>query len=123
MSDLVSLSTGLKQPEDILSFAGDLFKDQPVGVASFWWLDACIPIAVSCTRKIRVLLSRSRVCPASSIFLRLMRLHGFPVLGLIRQHITQTLRLTHIVHHLHGCVFLLLLFCLSGSVKQIILFY
>lgn len=103
-------------------FAADLSPDQPVGVARF----LCVGVAVSCTRKMCVLWSGSRVRRASGFFLRHMHLHGFLMFGLVGQHIThnvkQPLGLAHIIRYLHGCVFLLLLpFRLHGSVNDKIL--
>lgn len=102
-------------------FAGNLSTDQPVGVARCWW----VGITVSCTRKMCVLGSGSRVRRAGRFFLRHMRLHGFLMFGLVGQRIThnvtQPLGLAHIIHYLHGCVFLLLPFRLHGSVKDKIL--
>lgn len=102
-------------------FAANLSTDQPVGVARF----RCVGVAVSCTRKMCILRSGSRVRRAGGFFLRHMRLHGFLMFGLVGQNIThnvtQPLGLAHIVRYLHGCVFLLLPFRLHSSVNDTIL--
>lgn len=110
-----------KKAREYLMFAANMSTHQPVGVARF----RCVGVAVSCTRKMCVLQSGNRVRRAGRFFLRHMRLHGFLMFGLVRQHIThnvtQTLRLAHIIRYLHGCVFLLLPFRLHGSVDNKIL--
>lgn len=113
---------GKKKDREYLILAANLSTDQPVGVARF----RCVGVAVSCTRKMCVLWSVSRVRRAGGFFLRHMRLHGFLMFGLVGQHIThnvtQPLGLAHIIRYLHGCVFLLLLpFRLHGSANDKIL--
>lgn len=93
----------------------------PVGVLCFKRLAACAAVAVKCGRKICVLHGSSGLCHASGFFLHKC-LHGFSELALLGQHVTHhfahTLRLTHVVCYLHGCVFLLRPLRLSGSNKK-----